>query len=109
MIESALKNPHTNVNDVSNLTFRTNGHDLIITYHITRLTDVIVPLGQIGVYAKIASNLDIIQIDNLCNTNTEFRRVCKDSVFWIELFKQKYPGKYVETKENLDWEKLYRL
>jgi hypothetical protein len=57
-------------------------------------------------YATIALNLSLKEIDHLCQTNRQFKEnVCDDNVFWRRKFIQDYgPAPIIET----DWKKVYR-
>src|SRR5579863_3390644 len=92
----------------SNVVFKTDGFNLIIEYQLTELQTVIPPKEYLQVYANLASNLNEEQLDTFCGFNEEFRSVCKDPIFWITVFKERYPSKYKETKMIYDWEKIYR-
>ncbi|HLX54630.1 MAG TPA: hypothetical protein VKR58_11845 [Aquella sp.] len=99
----------------SNLVFTTDGTNLIIKFTLEELLTKVPPKeGQLQVYANIASNLSIDKLNDLCRTNKEFRDVCKDPVFWITLFRERFPGKYKGPKDigipekKRDWEQIYK-
>ena len=92
---------------ISNISFNTDDNgDLIIKYTLERLISSIVPKGYLQIYANIASNLSLDQINDFCKNNREFHEVCKDEIFWFTLFKERYL--YKETTEQYDWERVYK-
>lgn len=47
-----------------------------------------------AILAKLASEYDIFEIDELCRLNKKFVNVCRNTTFWWELFRLKYPEFY---------------
>src|SRR5579863_1326612 len=92
----------------SNVVFSTDGTNLIVNYSLEELTSTIPTKSYLQAYANIASNLNVDQLNDFCTYNKEFHEVCKDPVFWITLFKERFPKRYKEIKNVNNWEPLYK-
>ena len=93
----------SDVYPIGTVDFLSHGDDIIIDYSVS-LTDI--PIKEIGVYANIAKNLSIIEIDKMCRTNRDFNKACRNPSFWKLLVQFQFPQFYREDIKN--WEKVYR-
>ena len=63
--------------------------------------------SEVGIYANIAANLNITELEELCMNNSQFNKICKSNNFWSEVIKNKYPEYLVQTIDVYDWRKVY--
>ena len=97
-LKSGLKN--TNIEDVY---FSTHGDDIVINVVFSK---VIVNLDT-GLWATLASYLDVIDMYKLLQVDLDFIRIFKSVTFWTELIRQRFPQYYAPLASGYDWEILY--
>lgn len=92
------------------LTFYSDGTNLTIKFSTSevKLIDKIPPKGHIGVYANIAYNLDLVDLDNFCKSNDEISSICKDGEFWGEMIRLRFPHYYLPVMKGYNRENLFR-
>ena len=64
--------------------------------------------GEIGLYANIASRLPEEEISNLCLLDENFRKICKNNLFWREVIKNKFPEYLVDLRHEINWREIYK-
>src|SRR5579863_43356 len=114
LIENVGRSLRKYIPSASNLKFTTDGTNLIIRFTLEELFSTIEPVGYLQTYANIASNLDVEQLEKMCKDLPKFKILCKDPVFWITLFKERFPSRYKPPKDigipedSYDWEQIYK-
>ena len=66
-------------------------------------------LNDINILAKLASEYDDDNIEQLCQINTNFNKACKDPLFWWKIIEIKYPKYIIYKNRNLyDPKKVFK-
>ena len=82
--------------------------DNIITITYT-LNNTPFELNDINILAKLASEYDDDNIEQLCRINTNFNKACKDPLFWWKIIEIKYPKYIIYKNRNLyDPKKVFK-
>ena len=78
-----------------------NNHNIRINYGFN-----VKSLKDADVYAIIAKDFSIEDLQNFCNTDSLFNNFCKQDSFWRSLFKMRY-DKIPTSSQNINYRTLY--
>lgn len=105
LIALVTRNLKTVISSVHDVSFNTNGIDLIIKFNPGRNIIKELPMET---YAEIASKLNLEDLYDFCGTNPQITRICRDQKFWSLLIREKFPQYYVESAKGYNWERVYK-
>jgi len=69
----------------------------------------LVPKGQLGIFANIASNINTIEgVNDYCRTNIELNELCRDPKFWTEMIRTRFPEYLLPAARDYKQKRLYK-